>query len=88
MVAACEEEVATEETIETIEPAEDTESVEKNEKPEKPNKSKPEEAPTETEPPTLPPQSNGKGEKEVHGPPVETGPPSGGVGPGTPAGEE
>lgn len=88
MVAACEEEVATEETIETIEPAEDTESVEKNEKPEKPNKSKPEEAPTETEPPTLPPQSNGKGEEEVHGPPVETGPPSGGVGPGTPAGEE
>lgn len=91
VVAECEEEEV-EETIETFEPAEE-EPEEEKEKTEKPSKEKPEkEEAEETEEegggPTLPPQSNGKGEEEGGGPPEEAEPPSGGVGPGVEAGAE
>jgi hypothetical protein len=99
VTAECEEEPEEEAEITTSEPAEEEEESEakpkheKAEKPEKPEKDQggeePEEAP-ESEGPTLPPPSNGKGEEngQGNGPPTETGPPSGGVGPGTPAEEE
>ncbi|HVQ59438.1 MAG TPA: hypothetical protein VMS60_11095 [Solirubrobacterales bacterium] len=86
VVAECEEEPE-EETIETIEP-EDTEGVEDEEKPkknkeEKPEKEAEEEAEEDGAGPTLPPQSNGKGEEKGGGPPEEEAEtPSGGVSPG------
>lgn len=91
VIAECDEAVS-EETTETIAPAEEPEEEEEKEKPEKPDKEKPEkEAPEEPEPegegPTLPPQSNGKGEENGNGPPVEPEAPSGGVGPGAAVGE-
>jgi hypothetical protein len=94
VVAECEEE-APEETLELEPPEEETEGEgdekEKPEKPakEKPEKEAPEEAGEEGEGPTLPPQSNGKGEEKGkgNGPPEEAEPPSGGVGPGVEAGE-
>ncbi|HEX6667362.1 MAG TPA: hypothetical protein VF081_12290 [Solirubrobacterales bacterium] len=85
VVAECEEEPE-EETIETIEP-EETEGIEDEEKPEKekPEKDAEEKAEEGGEGPTLPPQSNGKGEEKGGGPPEEepeTETPSGGVSPG------
>lgn len=85
----CEE--APEEEIAPVEEPEETEPEEKPEKPEKPDKEEKEAEKEESddEGPTLPPQSNGKGEEKGQGeePPVEPeepeGPPSGGVGPGT-----
>ncbi len=94
VVAGCEE-TTTEETVPTIEEAEEAPEEEEKDKSEKPKKPKkeaeeaPEEAPAK---PTLPPQAEGepKGpeEGEEEAPPVEPGggPPSGGVGPGAPAG--
>ncbi len=63
---------------------------EKAEKPtkEKPEKEEAEDTEEEGGGPTLPPQSNGKGEEEGEGPPEEAEPPSGGVGPGVEAGAE
>lgn len=91
VVASCEE---AEEPEETAEPIEEPESEEEKEKPEKPEKPKKDEEPVEEpeeedEGPTLPPQSNGKGEEKGGGPPpTEAEPPSGGVGPGLSVGEE
>jgi hypothetical protein len=98
VVTACEE-ATTEETsepLETLEEAETEEDKEKQkekEKPEKPEKPEKEDEPAEepeetTEGPTLPPQSNGKGEEKGGGPPAEPPSESGGVGPGAPVGEE
>lgn len=91
VVAGCEE-VTSEETTEAIETAEEPETEKKNEKPEKSKPDKKAEEPVETENPSLPPQANGEGkgpeEGNSEGPPAETGPPSGGVGPSAPAGEE
>jgi hypothetical protein len=89
VIAECDEAVS-EEPVETIAPEEELEEEgEEKEKPEKPGKEKQEEkVPEETEEdgegPTLPPQSNGKGEEngKSNGPPVEPEAPSGGVGPG------
>ena len=98
VVEGCEEE--SEEAEPSLETAVEPEEVEKEkgEKPakEKPGKEGPEEAaeePAESdEGPTLPPQANGKGEENgsSEGPPVESGEgtPSGGIGPGSPAGED
>jgi hypothetical protein len=93
VVGACEE--TSEEATEESEPLEELETEEDKakEKAEKPEKAKKETEPAEepeetTEGPTLPPQSNGKGEEKGGGPPVEPPSQSGGVGPGTPAGEE
>jgi hypothetical protein len=94
----CVEEPEEEEATSTLEEGEE-EEPEKKPKPEKPKKEEKEvEAEGETgEGPTLPPQSNGKGEEKGKGeengqgevPPVEPSevesPPSGGVGPGVPA---
>jgi outer membrane biosynthesis protein TonB len=98
VVASCEE-TPSEETLPAIEPAEELEEEkEKKKKPEKPAKAKPEKEekePVEEEAaanPSLPPQANGeaKGHEKEEVPPVESGAgtPSGGVGPGTPAGSE
>jgi hypothetical protein len=96
VVVSCEEAPSEEEELPAIEPAEELEEVEdKKEKPEKPEKPKKEveETPEEGETtPTLPPQAEGKAkgheEGEEEAPPAETGEgtPSGGVGPGAPAG--
>jgi hypothetical protein len=99
VVAACEE--TTEETTEPVEPLEEAESEEeeekaKGEKAEKGEKEaekekkeeEPEETEESTEGPTLPPQSNGKGEEKGGGPPVEPPSQSGGVGPGAPVEED
>lgn len=91
VIAECDEARA-EDTVEAIEPTEEPEEEEK-EKPEKPDKEKPEkeepeEPEEEAEGPSLPPQSNGKGEEKGGGePPVEPEAPSGGVGPGAAVGE-
>ncbi len=94
VVASCEEEVATEAEGEpSIEEAEEPE-VEAKERPEKPEKPEKEaEEPEEETEPSLPPQAEGEAkghEKQEEAPPVESGggTPSGGVGPGTPAGGE
>jgi outer membrane biosynthesis protein TonB len=94
VAAECEEAPEEEETVPTIEEAEEAEP-EKKPKPEKPEKPKKEEKeadeeePETDEGPTLPPQSEGKGEEkgQGEGPPAEPGEesPSGGVGPGIPA---
>lgn len=91
VIAECEE-ATSEDTVETIEPAEEPEENEAREKPEKPDKEKKEKEPVQEpeesdEGPTLPPQSNGKGEEKGNGPPVEPEAPSGGVGPGAAVGE-
>jgi hypothetical protein len=92
VIAECDE-ATSEDTVEAIEPAEEPEEEEKEklEKPakEKPEKEEPEESEEEGEGPTLPPQSNGKGEEKGGGnePPVEPEAPSGGVGPGAAVGE-
>ena len=83
VVAGCEE-ATTEEPTETTETVEEPETDEHKEKPPKPEKPKKEDEPAEeseeeTEGPTLPPS---KGNEE------SGGPPSGGVGPGAPTGEE
>jgi septal ring-binding cell division protein DamX len=98
VASQCEEAEPEEETEPTTtEPAEEEEEPEekpKHEKPEKPEKPEKEGGGEEVEEtpegPTLPPPSNGKGEENGQGggPPTETGGPSGGVGPGTPAEEE
>lgn len=93
VVAECEEE-SPEETVETFEPSEAEREAEEQEEreQEKPDKEKPEketskEPEEENEGPTLPPQSEGKGEEKGGGPSEEAEPPSGGVGPGVEAGE-
>jgi hypothetical protein len=87
VVATCEEKE--EEPTEAIETAETPEPEEKNKKPAKNKPEKETKEPPEEEAPT---QNNGEGKGAEGGngqePPVETGPPSGGVGPGSPAGEE
>jgi hypothetical protein len=91
VVSSCEEEITSEETEPSLESNVEAEDVEdekpKKEKTEK-EPAKPKEEPSEGEGPTLPPQSNGKGEENGKGggkPPAETEgeetPPSGGVGP-------
>jgi outer membrane biosynthesis protein TonB len=87
------EETEAERELEAEEEQEEKEEErEKPEKPEKPEKTE-EEAPKEdeqeeSEGPTLPPTSNGKGEEKGGGPAVEPpSPNSGGVGPGAPVGE-
>lgn len=94
VVAGCEEETV-EETAPAIEEAEEPEAEEekKKPKPEKPEPKEKEEPEETTTPPTLPPQAEGKAkghEKQEEAPPVEPegGTPSGGVGPGAPAGGE
>jgi hypothetical protein len=97
VVEECEE-APSEETEPALEAEEEVEAVGKNEKPDKPEKSKPQkEAPVETTTnQSPPPQASGEGKGTEAGhaetPPVEegggTGPPSGGVGPGAPAGGE
>jgi outer membrane biosynthesis protein TonB len=94
VVAGCEE-TTVEETTPAIAPAEEPEEIEKPEKAVKPEKPKKEaeEAPEETTP-ALPPQAEGEAKghekQEEEAPPVESdgGTPSGGVGPGEPAGGE
>lgn len=91
VVGECQE-AASEEAEPSPEPnveAEELEKEEKKPKKEKPEKEAPEpgeEGPAEGEGPTLPPQSNGKGEEEGGGPgpsePEGEETPSGGVGPG------
>lgn len=93
VVAGCEEEATEEEAtapaIEAAEEPEEEKGKEKPEKPEKPEKEEPEETTTV---PTLPPQAEGKAKghdkQEEEAPPVEPdgGTPSGGLGPGEPAG--
>jgi hypothetical protein len=99
VVEECEE-APSEETEPALEAEEEVEAVGvgKNDKPEKPEKSKPQkEAPVKTTTNQSPPpqaSEEGKGTEAGHAetPPVEegggTGPPSGGVGPGAPAGGE
>jgi len=98
-VAAECEQASEEETVPTVEEAEEApaekaerEKAEKEaekEAKEAEKEAKQAEKEEENEGPTLPPQSNGKGEEtgQGEGPPVEPpeseGPPSGGVGPGT-----
>jgi hypothetical protein len=93
VVSLCEEETAEEETEPSLESNVEAEELEdekkpKKDKPEKAGK-EPKEEPSEGEGPTLPPQSNGKGEEKGKGggePPAETEgeetPSTGGVGPG------
>jgi len=97
VVSLCEEETAGEETEPAIDSNVGAEELEdekkpKKDKPEKEGK-EPKEEPSEGEGPTLPPQSNGKGEEKGKGggePPAETEgeteteetPSTGGVGPG------
>jgi hypothetical protein len=97
VVEECEE-APSEETEPALEAEEEVEAVGKNEKPDKPEKSKPQkETPVETTTNQSPPpqaSEEGKGTESGNAetPPVEegggTGPPSGGVGPGAPAGGE
>jgi hypothetical protein len=99
VVGECEEGAALEEEGQALEAEEaEREAEEQEEKGKKPPKHKPakeveEEVPSEKEEgPTLPPNSNGKGEEQGKGkgPPVEPGggeTGSGGIGPGAPAGE-
>jgi hypothetical protein len=95
LVSLCEEEVTSEETEPSLETNVEAEEVEDEKKPkkDKPEKesTEPKEEPSEGEGPTLPPQSNGKGEENGKGggePPAEPEteteetPSSGGVGPG------
>ncbi len=96
VVAGCEEATTEEEeTVPAIEEAEEpAPEGKKKEKPEKPEKPAQEaEEPEEETEPSLPPQAEGKakGQEKPEGevPPVESGgTPSGGVGPGAPAGGE
>jgi hypothetical protein len=96
VVASCEEAPEEEEGLPAIDETEEPEEEEKKEKPEKPEKAKKDEKaeePEETPAPTLPPQAEGKAkgheDSEEEVPPAETGgTPSGGVGPGEPAGSE
>lgn len=96
VVSRCDEETIGEETEPSLETNVEAEEVEekkpKKDKPEKDEK-EPKEEPSEGEGPTLPPQSNGKGEENGKGggePPAETEgeteteetPSTGGVGPG------
>jgi outer membrane biosynthesis protein TonB len=86
VVASCEE--PTTEAVAPPEPAEPEEKPKKEEKEKKPKEKEPP-PPVEHE---LPPQSNGKGKGLEEEPPAEEeeeaeAPPSGGVGPGNPAGE-
>jgi len=92
VVGECEEETTEEETEPSIESNVGAEEVEDEEKPKKEKPGDEGEEPSdegnEGEGPTLPPQSNGKGEEKGKGggpPPAETEPeetaPSGGVGP-------
>jgi septal ring-binding cell division protein DamX len=92
VVANCEEEPAEEEIEpveeEELEPAEKAEKHEKAEKPAKPDKEETEVQPEEPEEATPPAGGKGKGAEngegpEGTGPPGQTEPPSGGVGPGT-----
>ena len=82
-----------EETEETIEPSEPLTEIEPNKpkppKAEKEKKPKEEETPPTTTPPPLPPQAKGeaKGHEPIEGEEEELAPPSGGVGPASPAGE-
>jgi outer membrane biosynthesis protein TonB len=92
VVASCEE-APEEETSPAIDEAEEPVEDEKKQKPEKPAKPKKEaeEAPEETTPVTPPKAEEGNGpvEGETEVPPAESGgTPSGGVGPGEPAGSE
>jgi hypothetical protein len=97
VVTSCEEVTTEEETSPAIDEAEEPEEEEKekSEKPKKPKKDEEAEEPSEeTTAPTLPPQAEGKAkgheESEEETSPVEpgVGGPSGGVGPGEPAGSE
>jgi TolA-binding protein len=98
VVTTCEEEEAAEEEAPAIEEGEEAEAPSKKAKPDKAKAPKEEkETPADTgPPPALPPQANGEGkgleDEEGETPPAEegggTGAPSGGVGPGSPAGEE
>ncbi|MGC1165067.1 MAG: hypothetical protein WA862_03070 [Solirubrobacterales bacterium] len=96
VVTRCEEAPVEEEeeSLPAIDEAEEPEEEEKKEKPEKPEKpekdEEAEEQPEETTAPTLPPQAEGKAKGQEEAPPVEpgVGSPSGGVGPGEPAGSE
>jgi hypothetical protein len=92
VVTRCDEETTEEETEPALETDVEAEEVEKEqkpkkEKPEKEGKEPAEAGPAEDEGPTLPPQSNGKGEEKGNGgeepvePEAEETPPSGGVGP-------
>jgi hypothetical protein len=91
VVSGCEE-ATTEEEEPAIEPAEEPEETEKKEKPDKAAQEEEDEEAAEEGESTLPPQAEGKAkghekqEEEVP-PPVESSP-SGGVGPGEPAGGE
>jgi len=101
-VTECDE-VEAEEVESTVEPTVEAEEPKKPKKPEKPEKNKPEKEPKEVEEPveeeagghegpTLPPQSEGKGEENGQGgpsvePEAEGGTPSGGVGPSTGVGD-
>jgi outer membrane biosynthesis protein TonB len=96
VVASCEEATVEEETEPAIEEAEEPEEEGKKEKaakPEKP-KSEEEEQPEETTTtPTLPPQAEGEAkghekQEEEAAPAEPGGAPSGGVGPGEPAGSD
>ena len=89
VVSRCQEESVSEEAEPSLESNVEAEEVEDEKKPkkEKPEK-EPKEEPSEGEGPTLPPQSNGKGEENGKGggePPAETEteetPSTGGVGP-------
>jgi hypothetical protein len=95
VVSNCDEETTSEETEPSFESDVGAEEVEKEKKPKKskPEKEEKEEPSEEGEGPTLPPQSNGKGEEKGKGggePPAETEgegeseetPSTGGVGPG------
>ena len=95
VIAECEE-TTTEAIAPAVVPTEVEESEEKppKEKKEKKKEKEPKEEPAETAPPpSLPPQAKGEGKglENGNGPPVEEesaeGGPSGGVGPGAPAGE-
>lgn len=94
VVSRCDEETTSEETEPSLESNVDAEELEDEKKPKKDKPEKevkePKEEPSEGEGPTLPPQSNGKGEEKGKGggePPAETEgeteetPSTGGVGP-------
>lgn len=97
VVSLCEEETAEEETEPSLESNVEAEELEDEKKPKKDKPEKeakePKEEPSEGEGPTLPPQSNGKGEENGKGggelpaetegePETEETPSTGGVGPG------
>jgi hypothetical protein len=88
LVGRCEEETTSEETEPTLETDVGNEEVEDEKKPKKEKPERDEEPAESEEGPSLPPQSNGKGEEKGKGggaPPAEEEPeeeaPSGGVGP-------